>query len=231
MDIIEEYRYYCLDMGIPFSVHENVRSYDETTLFCPAGMQPYKKIFKDESVSKTIANVQSCIRLNDLDLIGDGTHLIHFRMLGLFSFRDWSIQQAIDFWMRFIVGRLDIRLTCVDVHPDMQEWSSFYEAYGIEVRMNDECTWSDGGIGGYCTEFFVGDVEIGNIVNPLGTCIDVGFGLERLNAIVNGTPSMTKKECLVDAIKMMELSGFEPSNIGQGFILNKLKRKVKFNDR
>ena len=30
------------------------------------------------------------------------------------------------------------------------------------------------------------DREIGNIVNPLGTCIDVGFGLERLDMIVHG---------------------------------------------
>ncbi|WP_171898176.1 hypothetical protein [Rhizobium leguminosarum] len=31
-------------------------------------------------------------------------------------------------------------------------------------------------------------VEIGNIVNPLGTCIDVGFCTERLDLVANGTP-------------------------------------------
>lgn len=226
MDILEEYRLYCLEKDVTFSLHDSVRPHDETTLFCPAGMQRYKKVFKDEAHTGTIANVQSCVRLNDIDLIGDGTHLIHFRMLGLFSFREWDVKRAIDFWMEFIVGRLGIKLTHVDVHPST-EWAHHYGPYGVEVRLNEECTWSDAGIGGYCTEFFVGDVEIGNIVNPLGTCIDVGFGLERLETIVNGTTPMTARECLTDAIDVLQRSGFKPSNVGQGFILNKLMRRLE----
>jgi alanyl-tRNA synthetase len=33
---------------------DNVRSYDETTLFCPAGMQQFKPLFKDGTHKGTI---------------------------------------------------------------------------------------------------------------------------------------------------------------------------------
>ena len=87
--------------------------------------------------------------------------------------------------MEFIVGVLKIDVDYVTIHPDkLDEWRSLYDNYDVEVRADEECKWSDGDIGGYCTEFFKNDVEIGNIVNPLGTCIDVGFGLQRLNMFV-----------------------------------------------
>ena len=44
---------------------DNVKSYDDTTLFCPAGMQQFKSKFKDLSYKGTISNIQSCLRLND----------------------------------------------------------------------------------------------------------------------------------------------------------------------
>ena len=37
----------------------------------------------------------------------------------------------------------------------------------VLVRIDNECLWSDGNIGGYCTEFYKNDIEIGNIVNTL----------------------------------------------------------------
>ena len=57
--------------------------------------------------------------------------------------------------------------------------------FNIEIREDNECVWTDGDITGYCTEFYKDDIEIGNIVNTLDTCIDVGFGLERILFILN----------------------------------------------
>lgn len=91
MYIIEKYRRYCMQRGIPFQMDDNVKSYDDTSLFCPAGMQQFKSKFKDVEHKGTVSNIQSCLRLNDLDEIGDGEHLLYFNMIGLFSFREMTM--------------------------------------------------------------------------------------------------------------------------------------------
>lgn len=143
-------------------------------------------------------------------------------MIGFFSFRDWSVPTTIDYWMEFL-NRIGINPDYVTIHPDKPEWSQFYEKYGVEVRLDEECIWSDGEIGGYCTEFYKDDIEIGNIVNPLGTCIDVGFGLERIEMVLNNTPK-SKEDTLKETVYKMIESGFEPGNNKQGYILKKLLR-------
>lgn len=222
MNITEEYKLYCEENNINFKIDGNIKSYDETTLFCPAGMQQFKSFFKDENHKGTISNIQSCLRLNDIDEIGDGTHLLYFNMIGFFSFRDWSVTQAIDYWMGFL-KRIGITPDYITIHPDKPEWSKFYDKYGVEVRLDEECIWSDGEIGGYCTEFYKDDIEIGNIVNPLGNCIDVGFGLERIEMVLNNTPK-SKEETLKETVFKMIESGFAPGNNKQGYILKKLLR-------
>ena len=68
IDIRKKYSDFCQKHNVSFENIETVNSYDDTTLFCPAGMQKYKSQFKDLSFKGTVANVQSCIRLNDYDL-------------------------------------------------------------------------------------------------------------------------------------------------------------------
>jgi alanyl-tRNA synthetase len=226
-NIIDLYQDYCSLNGIPFKLDTNVKSYDNTTLFCPAGMQQFKDKFKDNNYTDTIANVQTCIRMNDFNEIGDGTHLLAFNMVGLFSFREYSIKNAIDFWMEFLTVTLELKLDYVTVHPDVYDtWKEYYTEYNIEVKSTTECYWTDGEIGGYCTEFFINDVEIGNIVNPLGDCIDVGFGLERLDMFVNGEKEHTKEEVLKNTINILIDSGFVPSPRMQGYVLRKLLREL-----
>jgi alanyl-tRNA synthetase len=201
---------------------DNVRSYDDTTLFCPAGMQQFKPLFKDETHKGTISNIQSCLRLNDLEEIGDGSHLLYFNMIGLFSFRELTVQDTIHFWMKFL-QKINCIPDYVTIHPDKPEWRDFYSNYNIEIRYDEGCIWSDGDIGGYCTEFYKDDIEIGNIVNPLGTCIDVGFGLDRIVMVLTGEPK-SKEETLRETIFKIIESGFYPSYNKQGSILRKLLR-------
>ena len=208
---------------MPFEVISSVVPYDDTTLFCPAGMQKYKKEFVSSTSGKTLGNIQSCIRLNDIDCLGDGTHLGHFKMIGTFSFRHWSVQQTIDFWMKFLTERLGLKVGFVTIHPDVPEWNSWHT---VPVRYDDQCKWSDGNIGGYCTEFYINDIEIGNIVNPLGDCIDVGFGLERLDMVVNNTNPKSKEESLIDLIDKIIESGYTPSHKRQGYVLRRLIRSL-----
>jgi len=139
---------------------DNVKSYDETTLFCPAGMQQFKSNFKDLSCKGTLSNIQSCLRLNDIEEIGDGSHLLFFNMIGLFSFRELTVPQTIDLWMDFL-NRIGIKPDYITIHPDKEDWRDWYKNYDVEVRYDEVCKWSDGEIGGYCTEFYKNEIEIG----------------------------------------------------------------------
>lgn len=228
MDVLAVYEKLVLSKGIPFDRISSPAAYDDTTLFCPAGMQKYKQRFLDETVTgESCANVQTCLRVNDLEEVGDGTHSIVFNMLGFFSFRHMTVPQVVEIFLEF-VSLLGITLEHVTVHADkFEEWKTFYPQ-DLKVLIDPECMWSDGKVGGYCTEFYTRNsknelVEIGNIVNPLGTCIDVGFGLDRLEAIVNGV-SYTRQEELQKACNTLLLDGFVPSNTKQGYVLRKLLR-------
>ncbi|WP_245303080.1 alanine--tRNA ligase-related protein [Rhizobium esperanzae] len=223
--MIQHYQDFCLSKGIDFTCIESVRPHDDTTLFCSAGMQRYKSLFSDPSYRGTVANSQACLRMGDLDEIGDGTHLLHFTMLGLFSFREMTVGDAIDFWLAFL-GTLGFMPDHVTIHPDrLFEWTPLYRGR-VPVIPDPECIWSDGSITGYCTEFYKDGVEIGNIVNPLGSCIDVGFGAERLDMIVNGTPQSDALDTLRETVMTIVESGYRPGNKEQGYVLRKLLRRI-----
>lgn len=223
MNILELYKNHCALYSIEFSENLSVRSYDKTTLFCPAGMQKYKDHFKNDKIRNiTIANVQKCLRLNDIESFGDGTHYGAFDMLGLFSFRDWDVKRAFDFWVVFLLSlgftKEDLTIHC---HPDKyQEWSEIYKDF--KSQKDSECYWTDGEIGGYCIEFYINNIEIGNIVNPMENCIDVGFGLERIDSIVNNISAKNKSEILFDTICEIIKCDIKPSNLKHGYVLRKL---------
>ncbi|WP_343715398.1 alanine--tRNA ligase-related protein [Inquilinus sp.] len=223
--LTHRFRLFCENRGIGFDANPSVRPFDSTTLFCTAGMQQFKPLFTDSAYTATFANLQSCLRLGDLDEIGDGTHLLRFDMLGLFSFRQMDVGQAIDFWLDFL-AEIGAPPHHVTIHPDrMAEWAPLYRGR-VPIQADPDCTWSDGSITGYCTEFYRDGVEIGNIVNPLGTCIDAGFGLDRLDALVNGTPPMTPVDSLADAIGRIIADGYRPGGKQQGYVLRKLLRRL-----
>jgi alanyl-tRNA synthetase len=189
-------------------------------------MQQFKSKFRDINYKDTVSNIQSCLRLNDIDEIGDGSHLLYFNMIGFFSFRQWNVKQTIDFWMEFL-NKIGITPDYITIHPDKPKWKEYYKEYNIEIRYDKGCIWSDGNtsdsITGYCTEFYKNGLEIGNIVNPLGTCIDVGFGLERIEMLLNNE-SKTKQETLKESIFKIIESGFTPTYNKQGSLLRKLLR-------
>lgn len=190
-------------------------------------MQKYKKNFSDISYSNvTTCNFQKCIRLNDFDIIGDGIHHGSFTMIGMFSFRDWSMEKTIKFWMEFIQDDLGLKIDQVTIHPDkIKEWKRFYPT-SFNIKDDIDCSWSDGEIGGYCTEFYSSGIEIGNIVNPLNTCIDVGFGFERLDKLINGTITKSRVEELIEMSKLIIDSGVVPKQTGPGYILKKILREI-----
>lgn len=187
-------------------------------------MQKHKKKFTDTEPSHTLSDIQHCVRLNDIDEIGDGTHYIDFKMLGLFSFNNMTVQNAVDFWMEFCT-HIGVIPDTVTIHPDKSEWVELYSKYDVTVLFDEECIWSDGNIGGYCTEFYKDGIEIGNIVNTLGKHIDCGFGLERLENLSNSDQNYNSEHVLVRTINLLIESSILPSNTKHGYILRKLIRK------
>lgn len=192
-------------------------------------MQKLKPLFSNPHYSGTQSDVQHCLRLNDLEEIGDGTHYLDFYMLGLFSFSQWTVPEGIEFWMEFLTV-LGLCPDTVTLHPDCKDWVPFYDPYCVNIHWDSECQWSDGEIGGYCTEFYIEGVEVGNIVNPLGTCLDCGFGSERLDYFYQRqkgkTPHLpTKIEILGRTIEVLLNNGICPSNQKQGYVLRRLIRQ------
>lgn len=173
------------EYGFPLEYRKEVIPHeDKSTLFICSGMQPLKTKFRDRNGSVD-GSIQSCIRTKDLDLVGDGTHLTYFEMVGNFSFDGISYSKSLEMWSK-IVQDLGLKITHVTYYPTRLDHKDQIESLGWRPEPSEECTWSDGDIGGNCCEFFVGDLEVGNLVNPMGHSTDVGFGLERMLMLVEG---------------------------------------------
>jgi hypothetical protein len=229
IEVSKLYESFCLGKKIEFNVENHIKPYDDTTLFVVAGMSKYKSLFNDSTHKGTVSNIQSCLRLNDLEdlIVSDSKiHLLTFEMLGLFSFNEMKLQEAIHFWMEFL-SILGLKPDYVTIHPDKySEWKELYSVYDVEIRIDNDCTWSDGSkdsVISYCTEFYINDIEIGNIVNPFGVSIDAGFGCNRIQSILDGLYK-TREQKITDAIFKIIESGYLPTYNKQGSILRKLLR-------
>lgn len=79
---------------------------DPTVLFNTAGMQPLAPYFMGEKHPEgtRIANIQKCIRTNDLEEVGDDTHCTFFEMMGNWSFGDYFKEETITWSFEFLTS-------------------------------------------------------------------------------------------------------------------------------
>jgi alanyl-tRNA synthetase len=70
---------------------------DPTVLFTTAGMQPLVPFLlgAPHPEGSKLANAQKCIRTNDIEEVGDPSHLTFFEMLGSWSLGDYFKDQSI----------------------------------------------------------------------------------------------------------------------------------------
>ena len=88
---------------------------DSTVLFNTAGMQPLVPYLLGEKhpEGKRLVNCQKCIRTNDLEEVGDDTHLTFFEMLGNWSLGDYFKEESIAWAYEFLTSK-----STLNIHPD-----------------------------------------------------------------------------------------------------------------
>ncbi|MDD4319003.1 MAG: alanine--tRNA ligase [Candidatus Peribacteraceae bacterium] len=115
---------------------------DPTVLFTTAGMHPLVPYLLGEPhpAGKRLCDVQRCVRTQDIDEVGDASHLTMFEMLGNWSLGDYFKEGAITFSFEFITRILGIPLekfavTCFEGDKDApkdEESAAVWEKLGVK---------------------------------------------------------------------------------------------------
>jgi alanyl-tRNA synthetase len=90
---------------------------DPSVLFTTAGMHPLVPFLLGEPhpLGRRLVNVQRCIRTNDIEEVGDSSHLTFFEMLGNWSLGDYFKAESLAWSYEFLTRELDIDPRCLAV--------------------------------------------------------------------------------------------------------------------
>jgi alanyl-tRNA synthetase len=118
-----------------------IPSNDPTVLFTTAGMHPLVPYLQGQKhpLGKKLVGVQKCIRTQDIEEIGDGTHHTFFEMLGNWSLGDYGKEEAINYSFEFLNKELKIPIEKIAVSvfegdntaPRDSESAELWEKKGI----------------------------------------------------------------------------------------------------
>lgn len=229
--------------------------------------------------SKNVASIQKCFRTSDIDEVGDETHLTFFEMLGHFSFGDYFKRETIEWTYQLLTEIFGISPERISAgvfggdefipfdKESFEAWSKLIPQKKIRRGTRLDNFWGPAGTEGpcgACNEVYVDNIEIATLVfmeyygtaegtlKPLSQKgVDVGWGLERLAAILQGTDDVFETDVFRSLIsKIRELApaldnrmerifcdhlraiaflisdDLRPSNKEAGYILRRLWRRL-----
>jgi alanyl-tRNA synthetase len=151
---------------------------DPSVLFNTAGMQPLVPYLLGEKhpAGTRLADAQKCVRTNDIDEVGDNTHLTFFEMLGNWSLGDYWKKEAIGWSFELLTSKTEgfgldpqrLYVTCFEGNDDAPRdeesaaiWKEIFEKNGVTgeriyFRPKEKNWWSAGENGpcGPDTEMF-----------------------------------------------------------------------------
>jgi len=161
---------------------------DPTVLFTTAGMHPLVPFLMGQKhpLGNRLVDVQKCIRTQDIDEVGNDTHITFFEMLGNWSLGDYFKKEAIEMSYEFLTSSewlgLDkdkLAFTCFSGDADAPRDEEAFEAWKglgvIEKRIaflpKEDNWWGPAGETGPCgpdSEMFywIGDEEAPEEFDP-----------------------------------------------------------------
>src|SRR3990167_4787551 len=79
---------------------------DPTVLFTTAGMHPLVPYLMGEAhpSGQRLVDAQKCVRTDDIDEVGDATHLTFFEMIGNWSLGDYFKKEAIEMSFKLLTS-------------------------------------------------------------------------------------------------------------------------------
>ena len=116
---------------------------DPTALFTTAGMQPLvpNLLGEKHEHGTRLVNVQKCLRTNDIESVGDDTHLTFFEMLGNWSLGDYFKQDSIAWSYEFLTAK-----KYLNINPDKLYISCFAGDKDIPKDEESAKIWQSVGI-------------------------------------------------------------------------------------
>ncbi|MEM0476011.1 MAG: alanine--tRNA ligase, partial [Candidatus Norongarragalinales archaeon] len=147
---------------------------DPTVLFTTAGMHPLVPFLlgQPHPLGKRLANVQKCLRTDDIDEVGDAFHHTFFEMLGNWSLGDYFKKEAIEWSFEFLTSKrwlgLDAKRLSITVFagdedaPRDEESAQVWRSLGVRDEQifflpKKDNWWGPAGATGPCgpdTEMF-----------------------------------------------------------------------------
>ncbi len=151
---------------------------DPSVLFTTAGMQPLVPYLLGQTHPQgtRVANLQKCIRTNDIDEVGDNTHATFFEMMGSWSFGDYFKKDAIQWSFELLTSKTEgfgldpqrLYVTCFEGDANAPRddesaelWKNIFEKHSVTGEriyfMPAKNNWWSAGDNGPCgpdTEMF-----------------------------------------------------------------------------
>ena len=187
---------------------------DPTVLFTTAGMHPLVPYLLGEKhpLGNRLVNVQKCLRTDDIDEVGDDTHVTFFEMLGNWSLGDYWKKESISWGFEnriFFLGKRDNWWGPVGSSgPCGPDTEIFYWTGDGEPENLNSAEGSSNWVEIWNNVFMQYEkTSDGKFIPLKQKNVDTGMGVERTTAVLNNKKSVYETDAFLDIYKKVsELS-------------------------